>query len=67
MLPSRQERLRPPTRAQRRRPSPVPTLEEIAVRAFALFMMNERRVSRRDCWCSAEAQLLDGSARRLRR
>jgi hypothetical protein len=47
--------------------SVFPTTEEIAIRAFEMFVENNRQVSRRDCWRRAEALLLDRAARRVTR
>jgi len=54
---------------RRRRPIPpadvFPTFDEIARRAYQLFVDDGERVGRMfDCWYRAEAELLDVAARR---
>ncbi len=45
-----------------------PTFDEIAARAYELFVAEGKRIDRVfDCWSQAETELLDRAARRLTR
>jgi hypothetical protein len=55
---------------RRRRPNPpadvFPTFDEIAARAYQLYVSDGERVERVfDCWNRAEDELLDAAARRV--
>lgn len=59
----------PPQRRRHRTVAPAdifPTFDEIAHRAYELFLTDGRRVARVfECWDRAEQELLDRAARRV--